>query len=144
MPRPREPPVFFIDHCLGTEKVAERLRREGVEARVMTEEGFPESAEDVAWLPIVASRGWAILTKDKRIRRRAIERDAIVASGAGAFILVAGGLGGDGVADAFVRALSTMIRIWHTRSRPFIATVTAQGRVSVIAGGGRLGGVRRS
>jgi hypothetical protein len=64
MPRPREPPVFFIDHCLGTEKVAERLRQQGVDARVMIEEGFREDAEDVAWLPVVASRGWVILTKD--------------------------------------------------------------------------------
>ena len=143
MPRPREPPVFFIDHCLGTEKVAERLRQQGVEVRVMTEEGFPEAAEDVDWLPIVASRGWAILTKDKRIRRRTIERDAIVASGAGTFILVAGGIGGDAVAEAFARALPAMIRIWQTRSRPFIATVTAQGRVTVLAGGGRSGGVKR-
>jgi len=36
---------------------------------VMIEEGFPEDAEDVTWLPVVASRGWVILTKDKRIRR---------------------------------------------------------------------------
>jgi hypothetical protein len=81
MPRPREPPVFFIDHCLGTEKVAERLRRAGVEARVMIEEGFLEDAEDASWLPVVAAKGWAVLTKDKRIRRRAIEHDAIVAQG---------------------------------------------------------------
>lgn len=143
MPRPREPPVFFIDHCLGTENVAERLRQQGVDARVMIEEGFREDAEDVAWLPVVASRGWVILTKDKRIRRRAIEHDALVASGAGAFILVAGGLGGDAIADAFVRALPTMVRIWHTRTRPFLATVTAQGKVTLIEGGRRIGGVKR-
>jgi hypothetical protein len=143
MPRPREPPVFFIDHCLGTEKVAERLRQQGVDARVMIEEGFREDAEDVAWLPVVASRGWVILTKDKRIRRRAIEHDAIFASGAGAFILVAGGLGGDAIADAFVRALPTMVRIWHTRTRPFLAAVTAQGKVTLIEGGRRIGGVKR-
>ncbi len=143
MPRPREPPVFFIDHCLGTEKGAERLRQQGVDARVMIEEGFPEDAEDVTWLPVVASRDWAILTKDKRIRRRAIEHDAIVVSGAGAFILVAGGLGGDATADAFARALPAMVRVWRTRKRPFLAAVTAQGKVTLIEGGRRIGGVRR-
>jgi len=144
MPRPREPPVFFIDHCLGTEKVADRLRSEGIDARVMIEEGFPQDAVDADWLPAVAARGWAILTKDKRIRRRAIEHEAIVASGAGAFILVAGGIGGDAIAEAFARALPQMVRIWNTRLRPFIATVTAQGKVTVIEGGGRAGAVRRS
>ena len=34
MPRPREPPVFFIDHCLGTEKVAARALLRDVEARL--------------------------------------------------------------------------------------------------------------
>lgn len=91
---------------------------------------------------MVASRGWVVLTKDKRIRRRAIEHEAIVASGAGAFILVAGGLGGDSIADAFVRGLPTMVRICHTRMRPFLATVTAQGKVTLIEGGQRLGGVK--
>jgi hypothetical protein len=38
MPRPREAPVFFIDHCLGTEKVAQRLRQAGVDARVLAAE----------------------------------------------------------------------------------------------------------
>jgi hypothetical protein len=71
MPRPRDPPVFFLDHCLGTEKVPQRLRREGVEVRVLIEEGFSEDAQDVDWLPVVAERGWAVLTKDKRIRRHA-------------------------------------------------------------------------
>ena len=51
MPRPREGPVFFIDHCLGTEKVAQRLRSEGVDARVLVDEGFSPDAEDVDWLP---------------------------------------------------------------------------------------------
>ncbi len=143
MSRPREAPVFFIDHCLGTEKVAQRLRREGVDARVLVDEGFSADAEDVDWLPVVANKGWAILTKDKRIRRRAIEREAINESRAGAFILTASGLGGDAIADAFVRALPRMIRIWNTRGRPFVAMVSAQGAVTVIEGGERLAALKR-
>lgn len=100
MPRPREPPVFFIDQCLGTEKVAHRPRALGVDARVLIEEGFSEGSEDVDWLPVVAARGWAILTKDKRIRRRPLERGAIGGSGAGAFILAPSGLGGEAIAEA--------------------------------------------
>lgn len=143
MPRPREPPIFFIDHCLGTEKVAQRLRALGVDARVLIDEGFSEDSEDVDWLPVVAGRGWAILTKDKRIRRRPLERDAINGSGAGAFILAASGLGGDAIAEAIGRALPHMLRIWHTRARPFIATVSASGAVTVIEGGARLGAIKR-
>jgi hypothetical protein len=143
MPRPREPPVFFIDHCLGTEIVAARLRRENVEVRILTEEGFAKDAEDADWLPVIAARGWAILTKDKALRRRRLENDAILTAGAGAFVLTAGGLGGEAIADAFARALPKMVRVWHTRTRPFLATVTAQGLVSVIEGGERRGGIKR-
>jgi len=143
MPRPREAPVFFIDHCLGTEKVAQRLRAEGVDARVLVEERFAEDSEDVEWLPVVAGKGWAILTKDKRIRRRALEREAIRQSGAGAFILAASGMGGDSIAEAFVRALPQMIRIWQTRARPFIATVSARGSVTIVEGGARTSAIKR-
>jgi PIN domain-containing protein len=143
MPRPREAPVFFIDHCLGTEKVAQRLRQAGVDARVLVDQGFSADSEDVDWLPVVAADGWAILTKDKRIRRRAIEREAINESRAGAFILTASGLGGDAIAEAFARALPRMVRIWNTRGRPFIAMVSAHGGVKVIEGGARLAAVKR-
>jgi hypothetical protein len=85
---PRDSPVFFIDHCLGTEIVAERLRREGARVRILIEEGFPQDAEDAEWLPVIAAKGWAILTKDKAIRRRRLEHDAILAAGAGAFVLI--------------------------------------------------------
>jgi PIN like domain len=143
MPRPRDAPVFFIDHCLGTEKVAQRLRQAGVEAHVLVEAGFSADSDDVEWLPVVAARGWAVLTKDKRIRRRAIERQAIHESGAGAFILAASGLGGDAIAEALAQALPRMIKIWNTRARPFIATVNARGVVTLIEGGARLAAVKR-
>jgi hypothetical protein len=143
MPRPREPPIFFIDHCLGTEIVAARLRREKVEVRVLTEEGFEEDAEDADWLPVIAAKGWAILTKDKAIRRRRLEHEAILSAGAGAFVLTAGGLGGEAIAEAFARALPKMVRVWHTRARPFLATVSAQGLVNVVEGGQRRGGLKR-
>jgi hypothetical protein len=37
-----------------------------------------------------------------------------------------------------------MIQIWQTRQRPFIATVTSQGKVVLIEGGSRFGAVKRS
>ena len=81
MPRPRESPVYFIDHCLGRKLVVAALRAAGADARAMADEGFADDVTDEEWLPVVAARGWAIITKDKRIARRPLERDAIVASG---------------------------------------------------------------
>lgn len=143
MSRLREPVVFFIDHCLGTETLAERLRREGAEVRVLTEEGFSADALDVDWLPKVAANGWAVLTKDKRIKKHPLERRAVFSAKAGMFVLVAGGIGGEAIGEAFARALTSMERIWRTRARPFIATVSAQGDVRVIEGGGRAAAIKR-
>lgn len=143
MPRPLDPPAFFVDHCLGTEVVAERLRKAGATVHVLVESGFDEATTDEEWLPIVAARGWAILTKDKRIRRRALERAAIMNAGAGAFVLTGGDMRGADVAEAFARALPAMIRSWRKRARPFLATVSASGAVTMKFGGARLGGVKR-
>ncbi len=143
MRRPLDPPAFFVDHCLGTEVVAERLRREGATVHVLVESGFDEATTDEAWLPIVAARGWVILTKDKRIGRRPLERQAIINAGAAAFVLTGGDMRGVDVAEAFACALPTMIRCWHKRARPFLATVSATGTVTMKFGGARLGGVKR-
>ena len=52
-------------------------------------------------------------------------------------------MGGEAVATAFARALPRMIAIWQSRERPFIATVTAQGKVTIVEGGQRRGAIRR-
>jgi len=143
VPRPLDPPVFFVDHCLGTEVVAARLRKEGVTVHVLVESGFDEATTDEAWLPAVAARGWVILTKDRRIGRRPLEREAIINAGGAAFVLTGGDMRGIDVAEAFARALPTMIRCSQKRARPFLATVSAGGTVTMKFGGERLGGVKR-
>lgn len=143
MTRPREAPTFFVDHCLGTAVVAERLRAAGAVVRTLTEAGFAQDCEDAVWLPQVAAKGWAILTKDKRIQRRQLERAALLNSQAGAFVLTGGEMRGAEIAEAFAIALPKMTKLFQTRERPFIATVSAAGGVTIAAGGARAGGVRR-
>lgn len=43
---------------------------------------FAPDEEDPIWLPKVAARGWVILTKDREIRHRKIELDAVLSNGA--------------------------------------------------------------
>jgi hypothetical protein len=37
---------------------------------------------DEQWIPVVASRGWLIITRDRRIERRPAERAAVIANSA--------------------------------------------------------------
>lgn len=70
MPRPREPPVFFIDHCLGTEKVAQRLRALGVDALTRGSVDALSSAKRSTRLARVPSssrrRGWVVTQSLRR------------------------------------------------------------------------------
>lgn len=47
--------------------------------------------KDRVWIPIVASEGWIIITRDKRIRDRPAERQAVLDYGAKIFTIVGTG-----------------------------------------------------
>ena len=59
----------------------------------------------------VGSEGWAVLTKDERIRYRPAEISALRNAGVQAFILVSGKLRGPEIAEALVRAMPMIVRL---------------------------------
>ena len=54
--KPPEPLVFFIDHSLGSKKIAGALRQRSVTVEVHTDHFRPD-AEDPEWLSEVGKRG---------------------------------------------------------------------------------------
>lgn len=142
MARPREPPVFFVDRSLGSADLAGALRQAGVAVEVH-DDHFPQNAPDEQWLDAVGKRGWVVLTKDGRIRRRPMELDALLGAHVAAFVLTAGRVGSAQVVSAFTAALPSMIRTVRTRTKPLIATVSGSGRVVIVRGGERRSGVKK-
>jgi hypothetical protein len=65
---------------------------------------FPPGTADEEWLPVVGRAGWVVLTKDKWIRRREVERQALLRAGVAAFVLTAGEMTGAEMAQAFADA----------------------------------------
>lgn len=128
----RDPPEFFVDRSLGKNTVADRLRAAGETVHIHDEHFKPDERDEV-WLLDVGRRGWLILTKDKAIRRRLLERDALIAAGAMAFFLTSGNLTGADMAAGFERALPAMKRLYKKQPAPFIATITASGGVTLLA-----------
>jgi predicted nuclease of predicted toxin-antitoxin system len=120
-----EPPelVFFLDRSLGKRKVADALREAGVDVEVH-DDHFPPDAKDEEWLAAVGARGWAVLTKDDRIRYREHEREALLSANVRAFVLTNRNLSGNEMAQIFVAALSRMKTLLTTKDSAFIATVT--------------------
>jgi len=130
---PREPtPVFFVDASLGRHVVPDALRRCGVEV-VAHDDRFQPGTPDAVWLEEAGRNGWLVLTKDKKIRYRENERRALRRAGVAAFVFVGKNLTGEGIAEALVAAVPRMVRTAKKTPRPFIATVTPQGKVSLLS-----------
>ena len=88
LPSPPERLFFFVDRSLGRKIIPEVLRAAGAEVRVH-DEFFPQDAKDEVWLGEVGRRGWVVLTKDKHIRYRQVEIQALLAAKVRAFVLTA-------------------------------------------------------
>lgn len=80
MSPPKRLPKFFIDRSLGRVAVPAGLREDGWDVVTLAEHyGMPRDEEvaDTEWIADAASRGWPILMKDKRIRHRSAEIEAV-------------------------------------------------------------------
>jgi hypothetical protein len=118
--------VFFLDRSVESASVAAALRDAGVEVRLHGD-FFADDAKDEMWLPDVARRGWIVLTRDKWIRRRPLEKQALIASGARAFVLTWGNLRGREMAEILVKHIHKMDRLARITEPPFVFAVTKTG-----------------
>lgn len=123
--------VFFVDRSLGSIVVPEALRYAGVHVEIHASH-FADNTPDTVWLSDVGQQGWIVLMKDKHIRSRPHERQALIYAGVRAFVLVAGNISGPEMGASFVNALPAMYDLLTQRDTPFIAQITRQGRISTI------------
>ena len=132
LPSLPEPLVFFVDRSLGRRTIPDALRDAG--ARVeLHDDHFSQNAQDQVWLTEAGERGWIVLTKDKHIRYRAVETNALMSANVRAFVLTArGDLSGAEIGQIFVKALPAISRLCATGLKPFVAHVSRDGSVSVM------------
>jgi predicted nuclease of predicted toxin-antitoxin system len=110
------------------------LRTELINAGLSVEihdDHFARDEEDRVWLAAVGSRGWVVLTKDKRLRYRPLEIAALREAEARVFVLTAGNLRGVEIAAAFVAAIPQMRKILRSWRGPFLARVSRSGHVTI-------------
>lgn len=107
--------------------MAEALKR--VRDVLWLEDRFSHDAEDKKWLEEVGRNGWIAILRDKRVRTRIWERQAIVDHGVGCFIL---NQGRDPTRWEYLKLLAItldeMERLAADTPRPFIFTVSQEGR----------------
>jgi predicted nuclease of predicted toxin-antitoxin system len=130
-------PTFYVDRCVG-KQVVQALRDAG--ARVEAhDDHFAQNETDESWIPDVANRGWVILTKDKNIRRRAGEREAVVTASAKIITLTSGNMTGAEMAATFVTHLADMESLVANQPAPFVAILGPGGMQAVLPKSGGSG-----
>ncbi len=134
--KPPEPFTWFIDRCLGR-KIVVGLRAAGFSVEEHASH-FATDAPDAEWLGEAGRRGWVVLTKDKAVRRNALELAAILAGHVACFSLGHGNLRAEQMAQAFVAARSRMEKALRRYDPPMTASVTSTGHVSVLMTSGQL------
>lgn len=77
--KPPEPLTLFLDESLDSLSVVTALRDAGATVERHTEH-FARSVADDVWLTEAGKNGWIVLTRDKRIRYRQLERLALQAA----------------------------------------------------------------
>ena len=111
--------TFFLDRALESYALRDALIALGLRVE-MHNYHFDADAPDIDWLPVVAKRGWVILTKDQY---NWLERQAIRNANGRAFLLVQGSLPGDEQVSIICKAVPNILQILDTTSAPFVAKI---------------------
>jgi hypothetical protein len=128
---PRE---FLADRSLGRRVVTE-LREAGERIHTLADvfgEQTSQQVDDDSWIAHAGSRGWAALTKDKRIRRVTVEREAVAAYQVPLFALSNANLSFAEMARALLGAMPAIHRICAGDQCGGIWVVHRDGRVELL------------
>lgn len=131
--RPLDSLEIFIDRSLG-KKIALPLIEAGATVH-LHDDYFEQNVEDQEWLAEVGDRGWLVITKDQWIRRRPLERDALLKANLKVFCFMSGSIPFSEMADAFAKALPAIRKIAETNLPPFIAGIYKDASVRIILDG---------
>lgn len=125
MSPPKRQPKFFIDRSLGRIAVPAGLREDGWDVVTLAEHyGMPRDEEvaDTEWIADAASQGWPILMKDKRIRHRSAEIEAVTKNRAKCFVITRGDLTSTDMVHRLITNKQAIFRAAAT-SGPYIYSV---------------------
>lgn len=98
-------PTVFVDRSLGAVQVPTLLRAAGFSIVTMREhygEDSAQSVKDEDWIRLTAEKGWLGFNKDDAIRRNALERDTVMATGARLFCVPSANIMAQLVAARFI------------------------------------------
>jgi hypothetical protein len=90
----------------------------------------PFGAPDDTWLAIAGRQGWLVLSRDQRVRHRALEILSLNEAEVGAFVLTAGQATAQATADVILSRLTKIVNISRSERKPFLYTLGVTGALS--------------
>ena len=125
--KPPEPLTFFLDESLDTGSIATALREAGATVERLTDH-FPKGTPDEEWLAVAGRKRWVVLTRDKRIRYRQLERRALQAAGVRAFVFTGGNVTVKDTGAILAGALGRLEKVARNDPGPFVYHVGRAGK----------------
>lgn len=125
--KPPEPLTFFLDESLDSGSIVTALREAGATVERLTDH-FSKGTPDEKWLAEAGRKRWIVLTRDKRIRYRQLERLALQKAGVRAFVFTGGNVTIKDTGVILAGALERMSKIARADPGPFIYHIPRSGR----------------
>ena len=126
--KPQPERTLFIDRSLGRHIIADRLRAEGMAVEVH-DDHLPQDAPDEEWIALVGRMGWVAITKDRGVRYRAAELQAIRRHSARVIVIRMKNATGSDIAELLVKARHRIARFAAKTAPPFVAGIYGSGMV---------------
>jgi hypothetical protein len=92
----------------------------------------PKGADDQTWLAAAGQHGWIALSRDKMIRKRRIELEALRDAGVAAFTFTGGQATAAATAEVIVPLLRKFANMATSEPKPFLYTFGLSGRLSKV------------
>jgi hypothetical protein len=128
-PSPPDDFVLYLDENLcNTRAILDTLTKLGVRFERHLAH-FSPGTLDETWLPTVGSKGWILLTSDKRIRYNLLEKRALKAHAVREFVFTSGNMSGQDMAAGLEVGLNKMRTLCARNKPPFVASITRSGEV---------------
>ncbi len=126
--KPQPEPTLFLDRNLGRHVIADCLRVEKITVEVH-DDHLPPDAPDEEWIALVGRQDWVAITKDRNIRYRAAELDAIQRHAARVIVVRMKNATGPDIAALLLRARRRIARFVATTDPPFVAGIFGNGTI---------------
>ena len=126
--RPEEP-TLFLDRNIGRHVIADRLRSEGMTVE-LHDDHLGQDAPDDEWIALAGRARWVAITKDKHIRHRAAELEAIKEHSAQVVVIRVKDATAQDIANVLVKGRHRISRFAAKTPAPFVAGIDRYGRVT--------------